>query len=283
MKKIMFYIILASLGVASLACSITFNTPRARTGPTEVFNVQENYTPGQETARLNIEMGAGTLNLKGGSEYLLEGEVRYNIKEWKPILDRTASGLTIRQENLDTVRIPNDDIVNDWSFTLGQSPIDLSISAGAYRGTLDLGGVPLTNLSISDGASQATVRFDQPNPVEMDRLRYRTGASEVTLEGLANAGPANLLFEGGAGSYTLDFSGELRRDMNVNITSGVSSLKIVVPSGTHARVTVSGGLSNVQPRGTWTIANNTYETQGSGPMIDIQLTMGLGNLELLNN
>jgi hypothetical protein len=281
MKKFFPYIVITSLVFSTLACSITFNPPRVTTGQTVTFSVSEALPTGVEVAQLDLEMGAGTLELSGGAEDLIEGEIRYNISEWEPDLIRSANGFSIRQRNLENIRISTDDIVNEWNLRLGQFPIDLTISAGAYKGILDFTGVPLTNLSISDGASQATVRFDQPNTVEMDRLRYRTGASEVTLEGLANANAANLMFEGGAGSYTLDFSGNLQRNMNVNITAGVSSVKVIVPEGVSTRVSISGGLTNVQPRGTWRISNNVYESTGSGPLIDITLSMGLGNLELI--
>jgi hypothetical protein len=41
--------------------------------------------------------------------------------------------------------------------------MDLTINAGAYRGTLELGDLSLTRLDINDGASQATVEFSMPN------------------------------------------------------------------------------------------------------------------------
>ena len=45
----------------------------------------------------------------------------------------------------------------------------------------------------------------------MSILRYETGASTVKLNGLANANFGTLIFSGGAGDYTLDFSGDLQR------------------------------------------------------------------------
>ena len=48
-------------------------------------------------------------------------------------------------------------------------------------GRLTLSGVPVTYLNISDGASNAEIVFESPNPTEMDRFSYRTGASDVTL------------------------------------------------------------------------------------------------------
>ncbi len=270
-----------ALLISSLACSFTVNMPEAKTGPTQTFLINESLSEDSQTVKISIEMGAGELEIQGGSQMLIEGEIQYNISEWKPEIIRDGRSLLIRQGRKENLRIPTRDVINRWQLKLGSTPMDLDIAAGAYRGTLNLSGVPLTRLNIQDGASQAEVRFDQPNPAQMESLRYRTGASEVTLYGLGNASPAFLNFEGGTGSYTLDFSGSLRQDLDASISAGVSSLKIIIPAGTPARVVISGGLNNVQPRGTWSISNNVYETQGSGPKIEINLNMGLGNLELI--
>ena len=77
----------------------------------------------------------------------------------------------------------------------------------------------------------------------MSLFKYSTGASNITLEGLANANCSQFIFRSGAGAYTLDFSGELTRDMMVTIESGVSSITIIVPEGTSAVLTTNGLLS----------------------------------------
>ncbi|GIV66033.1 MAG: toast rack family protein [Chloroflexota bacterium] len=271
-----------ALLLSSLACSFTVNMTEAKIGAPQTFTISETVSGDYPTAKISIEMGAGELDIQGGSEKLVEGEVQYNIPEWKPEIIRDGSNLLIRQGRKENLRIPTKDVVNRWQLRLGSTPIDLDIAAGAYRGTLNLSGVALTRLNVQDGASQAEVRFDQPNPVQMESLRYRTGASEVSLIGLGNASPAFLNFEGGTGSYTLDFSGRLQQDLDASISAGVSSLKIIIPAGTPARVVITGGLNNVQPSGTWRISNNVYETEGEGPKININLNMGVGNLELIS-
>jgi hypothetical protein len=45
-------------------------------------------------------------------------------------------------------------------------------------------------------------------------------------------------------------------------------------------VEVGGGLSNVSVGGTWTTNGDVYERNGRGPLINIKIDMGLGNLEL---
>ena len=49
----------------------------------------------------------------------------------------------------------------------------------------------------------------------MESLTYDTGASSVTITGLADANFKKMEFKGGAGSFTLDFSGQLRTDGSV--------------------------------------------------------------------
>lgn len=281
-EKLILALPLILLMAASLACSFTVNLPEASVGPTQTFSIQEPLPVEAEVVKLSIEMGAGELEIEGNSEFLVEGEIQYNIQEWKPEVIRDENSLLIRQGQKENLRIPTGEVINRWQLKLGDTPFDLDIAAGAYKGTLNLSGVPLTRLNIQDGASQAEVRFEEPNPVKMESLRYRTGASEISLYGLGNASPDFLNFEGGAGSYTLDFSGTLQQDIIANISSGVSNVKIIIPPGTPARVVIDGALNNVQPRGTWRIANNVYETDGEGPEIEITVNMGVGNLELVN-
>src|SRR5215210_7624710 len=37
-----------------------------------------------QSARAQLKMGAGELNLTGGADRLMEGEFSYNVSEWKP-------------------------------------------------------------------------------------------------------------------------------------------------------------------------------------------------------
>lgn len=272
---------IALLALPSLACSITFNLPdTVDTTTTRTMDIAADVPVSGQPTELSIEMGSGELEISGGGAGLVDGSVRYNVEKWQPAVTTDGSRVEIIQGSEGSIDIPDRNVINEWNLHLGNTPIDLQIKAGAYQGTLDLSGVPITNLRVSDGASRATVKFDSLNPARMEQLTYKTGASQVDLEGLGNANATKILFEGGAGSYTLDFSGNLQQDISVRLSAGISNVRINVPENARVRVEIGGGLSNVSVGGTWTTNGDVYERNGSGPLIDIKIDMGLGNLEL---
>ena len=272
---------IALLALPSLACSITFNLPdTVDTTTTRTMDIAADVPVSGQPTELSIEMGSGELEISGGGAGLVDGSVRYNVEKWQPAVTTDGSRVEIIQGSEGNIDIPDRNVINEWNLHLGNTPIDLQIKAGAYQGTLDLSGVPITNLRVSDGASRATVKFDSLNPARMEQLTYKTGASQVDLEGLGNANATKILFEGGAGSYTLDFSGDLQQDLSVRLSAGISNVRINVPENARVRVEIGGGLSNVSVGGTWTTNGDVYERNGSGPLIDIKIDMGLGNLEL---
>jgi len=226
-------------------------------------------------------MGAGELNLTGGAAGLVEGTIEYNIDEWKPLIEKRENYFRLYQENVESLSFKTD-ITNQWDLKLNSEvPLDLEVNAGAYEGDLDLSGLRLRSLEVTDGASKVEVRFTTPNPETMSRLSYRTGASDVTLEGLANANFQEMEFESGAGNYTLDFSGELKQDANVTIRSGVSQVTVIIPAGMRAQVESEGALNDVDLDGDWTNQGDRYQTEGAGPLLTIQVDMGVGRLNLV--
>jgi hypothetical protein len=281
MKQFAFITLVGLLALSTLACSVTTNAPsiRAQTGPTQTMTINENAP--SDAPKLSIGMGAGKLNISGGSDALVSGEVRYNVAQLKPTIVRDSNSVTIKQE-AEKFATLGTGVINDWSLKLGKMPMDLTINAGAYEGTVDLTGIALTNLEINDGASKAKVSFNEPNKQTMESLTYKTGASDVTLLGLGNANLKRMTFGGGAGAYTLDFSGKLQQDASVDVSSGVSSMKIIIPKGTHAVVKTTGALSNVDQQGSWSVTDHTYETTGEGPLLTINVEMGVGSLQLVN-
>jgi hypothetical protein len=174
------------------------------------------------------------------------------------------------------------EVKNVWDLQFGDSPIQLHIAAGAYQGRYELGGLAIEKLTIQDGAADVRLSFDEPNLTEMSLFSYATGASSVKLEGLANANFEEMEFHGGAGDYTLDFSGELQRDAEVSVDAGISSVTILVPEGVNVRLTFDGGLSNVDVHGEWEQNGTRYTQEGDGPMLNIRVKMGAGNLSLDN-
>jgi len=284
-KSILFAIIF--LVLTSLACGITINLPleEITTGPTQEEKI-EIPQPDAAMAELSLVFGAGELYLEpGAGEGLVSGVATYNIKDLKPTIKVENEQVQIETGSLEISGIPklSKDIENIWDFKLGDMPIDLKINAGAYKAELDFGGLSIKSLEIGDGAAEVELNFSELNKIEMEMFRYVTGASNVKLEGLANANFSSMIFRGGAGDYRLEFSGELQRDAVVTIESGVSQVVIIVPEGVNARLYFKGGLTNVDVSGAWSGSGDTFTLEGEGPKLIINIDMGAGNLKLQTN
>jgi hypothetical protein len=278
---------IAVLTFISLACSLVSlpNFQKIETGSTQTLTLNESHPGTDQVQDVSLSMTTGKLTLSSGAKTLLEGEIRYNVEEWSPIITNSGKALSVSQgeTNYTTNGFPGEDVVNVWNIKLGNTPMNLVVEASVYEAVLDLSGIPLQNLTVQDGASNSEVRFDTLNPEEMDSLAYQTGASEITFLGLANANFAQMSFEGGAGDYVFDFSGDLQRDADVNIQVGLSNVKIVMPTGSSAQVLVDGGLGNVNIDDAWHRNGSRYVNEGDGPQFTIVVEMGTGSLQLTND
>ena len=269
---------LVSLGLLlvlfSTACNVTIGTVGEEV--TEEINIPAPDTG--DTIHFNLDYGIGDLKISPGSDQLVTGTAIYNINELKPKITISGGTVNIRQGE-SNIRLFNPiGMVNKWELLLGDAPIDMEIDAGAYKAEYDFGGLSITNLSIQDGASDVELDFSAPNLIEMSLLRYETGLSNVSLNPLANANFSNMQFEGGGGNYTLDFSGELKRDASIYIEAGLGSLVIYIPAGIPAEIKLESGLSNVSIPSNWTQDGNVYTQAGSGPTLSFVIQIGAGNL-----
>jgi hypothetical protein len=271
----------AILAVTGLACGADITLPKAATPGPEIVDHISVPVPETTPARLTVSFGAGELKLAPGAANLVDGTATYNVPDLKPEIVADGAAVEIKQGDLLKVIEPGG-IKNEWEFRLGNTPMELTVNAGAYEGEFDLGGIPLTGLTIKDGASTANVSFDEPNPATMAVFRYETGASNVKLSGLANANFSTLVFNSAAGDYTLDFSGILQRDATVTVSTGLSNVILVVPEGVAANVRTEAGLSNVSASPSWAQNGDRYSQEGSGPVLTFIIKTGAGNLTLAN-
>jgi N-terminal domain of toast_rack, DUF2154 len=265
------------LALASLACGFSIDLPaREKAGP----EVKESITvadPKSDETRLSLTFGAGKLTVSPGAQNLVDGTVVYNVNELKPEIQKDGSSIEIKQGDFKS--LPSfDNMKNEWDLKVSDTPLDLMIQAGAYEGNLELGGLALKSLTVKDGASHVDLSFLKPNQTEMSILRYETGASDVKLSGLANANFSTLTFSGGAGNYTLDFTGKLQRDATATVQSGLGNLTLIVPEATDAVVTVEGAAVNISSGSGWAQNGQKYTQKGSGPTLTILVKMAAGNL-----
>ena len=272
--------------LVSLACA--FGVPkisRLKTGPVKTLTLNEPH-PVAEMVDVTFALAIGEFNLSSGAQSLVEGDVHYNVAEWEPVVTRTANSLVITQgaEEYTQAGFPSGDVINEWNIELGAAPMNLTLQAGAYHSILDdlSGRLRLCRFTVQDGASQAQIRFDTPNSEKMDRLSYQTGASEIEFIGLANANFEQLNFEGGAGEYSFDFSGELRREAEIHIQVGLSTVQIIVPEGIAVQVMIEGRAGQIKAAGTWQKEGSAYVNAGRGPRLTITPDMGAGELRLVN-
>ena len=115
-------------------------------------------------------------------------------------------------------------------------PLSIDAELGAGRGDLDLTGLNVKDFRMSTGASSTTLVFGEPNKSTIEDFDIKSGVSKFVGEKLCNANFQHMTFEGGVGSYHLNFDGELHHEVDVRIKIGLGAVTILIPRETGARV-----------------------------------------------
>ncbi len=163
-------------------------------------------------------------------------------------------------------------------------PFSLTLEGGASEASLDLGGVPLRNLTVKYGAGKQDIDFSSPNPEPLQSLTVAGGAASITFAGLANANFADMFLEGGAAAYELDFGGTLRRDATARITAAVSSVLLRVPASTAVKVKAEAVMGSVDTGDGFMKKEGAFWNEaalrGATPQITVTARMTMGSVRL---
>jgi hypothetical protein len=199
--------------------------PRARVG--ELRSESQFVELGDaESVRVEINLGAGDLEVKGGAEKLLEADFTYNVDELKPEVKYTDGTLVLRQP--DNEGLPDlrgiTDFRNEWGLRLNEGvPLELSVNVGASE--LRLAVLSLTGLDITLGAggSMIDLRGDWAHDLN---VTIDAGAGDITVRLPGDVG-ARVTVDAGVG--TVDAPG-LIKDGNLytNTAYGVSATTLQV-------------------------------------------------------
>ena len=241
--------------------------------------------PEEADLKLRISVGACKLTLTRGDTHWVAGTYQDPSGKIPISVDQQGGVAHIRQRPDVESLIGILDGSPTLELALGTDrAFRLELEGGANEFALSLGGVPLQDLEIKHGAGKVRLVFDQPNPVEMDRLRIAMGAGSFEGAGLANANFAQFVTEGGAASFELGFDGSLSRSATVRATTGAASVAISIPAAMPARVRPRTTLGTLDVRGEFTIRDGIYWTRaaeaGESPALDFDVSVAVGLLRL---
>jgi len=161
-------------------------------------------------------------------------------------------------------------------------PFAIEIQTGAGDNVYDLGGLPLSRVVVKAGAGRFELDWSSPNPTPLALIDVSAGAGAITARGLANANFSAMKFAGGMAACTLDFSGDLRRDANVRVDSGLGSIDLLVPATTALVAKAKTFATAKRATGAFTVRGDEYLTpaasNGARPLIEVEVSLAFGSI-----
>jgi N-terminal domain of toast_rack, DUF2154 len=179
-----------------------------------------------KSVSVEINLGAGDLQLTGGAEKLIEADFTYNVAKLKPEVEYKDGTLSVRQPEVKGMSslVGITDYRNEWGLRLNdQVPMDLIVDVGAGGGTLQLDGLSLSGLNVSFGAGIYTVDLSGDWARNLD-VTIEAGAAFLTVR-LPRAVGVRVKVE--SGPHTIDATGLTKGgDVYTNAAYGVSDVTL---------------------------------------------------------
>lgn len=203
-----------------------------------------------EPVRVDVEYGAGRFIVRSVDEGVLyRMRLRYDEERFEPVSDYARGVLRLGTERVRR-SVDFDGHSGELELELARGiPMDLDLEFGAVRAEIDLGGLALTDLDLSTGASESVLDVSEPNPSAMRAARFEVGAAEFTARQLGNLNAERIEFDAGVGELTLWLDGRWRRDAAVSIDMGLGALELRIPDGLGVRLRKDSFLTSLDSEG----------------------------------
>ena len=125
-----------------------------------------------------------------------------------------------------------------WALKFSDAvPISFDVQLGVGKGDFDFSGLHVKDFNLSTGAGDVVLTFDELNPTTIENMNIESGVSKFDGRNLGNANFKHFRFQEGVGTSTLDFSGGLHSEVDVDLEVGMGVMTIIVPPEVGARVT----------------------------------------------
>ncbi len=253
--------------------------------------VQEISRDDEKDLKVKVEYAAGKVRLgKISSDKLCRVSIKETDNEITPNIryekDGTSGYLVIdMNENQSVGMFDIGDQKIEMDFT-EKIPVSFNLEMGACEGNFDFTNLRVKDLSLSMGASSAEISFNAKNKDRINKLKVEAGVSKLSMVGLSNANFEKMEFEGGVGSYILDFSGNLSQSSRCNISLGLGKLTVRIPKNLNAKIrTEDSFLASVRINESDFVRKSggayySVNFDESEPYLDLYIETGMGNLKV---
>jgi hypothetical protein len=194
-----------------------------------------------ELVKVNLDMGAGTLRVAGGTGKLMAADFSYSVASWKPEVRYSSSAgrgdLTIKQPE-HGVSISGNNLY-EWDLRLNQEvPLDFDVHFGAGEAHLELGSLNLRGLDVEIGAGELEVDL-RGTPKASYEVRIQGGVGEAILrlpssvgveaKAMGGIGEINASgFHREGSRYFNDALGKSPVTIHLDVQGGVGSIQLLL-------------------------------------------------------
>jgi hypothetical protein len=205
----------------------------------------------ENQVQVSVEYGAGEFTVRSIDNGLLyRMNLAYDEDRYEPVVEYQDHELDVGIESIRGGFGGRDREGGRLDLELARGvPMDLDLQFGAVRAEVDLGGLALTGLDLSTGASESTIDVSEPSTSSMEVARFEVGAAEFTARRLGNLNASRIEVDAGVGSLTLWLDGEWRQDVRVAIDMGLGSLELRVPEGIGLELRKDSFLTSLDSEG----------------------------------
>jgi len=235
LRRLLFPVITLSLLVLG---GCTINLDHDYSGPPRTDNKSVDLDK-SELVRVVLKMGAGELNVRGGSTKLMDAEFNYDNPRLKPEVRYDGGGFRGHLQ----VEEPSNSFHGGsrkyrWDLRFNdEKPLDMEVHFGAGEGRLDLGSLSLLSLEIHMGVGE--LRLDLRGAPKHDYdVNIHGGVGEATVylpEGVgvsadASGGIGGINARGlqkRDGRYVNDAYGHSKITIHLEIRGGIGAINLV--------------------------------------------------------